>query len=164
MKTLLLIVVAAAVLTVTSAFAPSSRATVWGRVATTTTMSQQQQRKMPTVLFATDEEDKAEEEDTPIVSFSPLQVDETAAADPSPDAPPAPTPGMSAMDMNTGEVKELKFQDPDMVANTNFEISWWAWYVILIDDGFSLASCGVMSNMCVYLNKDLLLSLYSLAR
>jgi hypothetical protein len=46
-------------------------------------------------------------------------------------------------DMNTGEIKEVKWVDPAMRANTRpWDMSWWAWilfgfpFVVLADDVF----------------------------
>jgi len=41
--------------------------------------------------------------------------------------------GMMVRDMTTGEMKEVKWVDPAMSANTSpFELSWYAWLAILV--------------------------------
>ncbi|GKY92666.1 hypothetical protein MPSEU_000236600 [Mayamaea pseudoterrestris] len=53
------------------------------------------------------------------------------------------TPRNVVKDMNTGEIKEVKWVDPAMEANTRpWEMNWWAYpltlfpFVLLLDDAF----------------------------
>lgn len=39
--------------------------------------------------------------------------------------------GSIVKDMNTGEIREVKWQDPAMMANTNLVMDWWAALLIL---------------------------------
>ena len=71
------------------------------------------------------------------------------------DEPEGNTPSTSASkgsivkDMNTGEIREVKWQDPAMLANTNLVMDWWAALLIavpstlLLDDFFHFLPKGM---------------------
>lgn len=51
---------------------------------------------------------------------------------PEVNTPSASSKGSIVKDMNTGEIREVKWQDPAMLANTNLVMDWWAALLILV--------------------------------
>lgn len=49
-----------------------------------------------------------------------------------PETPKTTNKGSIVKDMNTGEIREVKWQDPAMLANTNLVMDWWAALLIAV--------------------------------
>lgn len=84
-------------------------------------------------MFSTDD-NEANTATTPPVAKPLATMEETLGSSVAPQimtSTPVERPKMLAKNMNTGEVKEVKWVDPAMAAHTNpLQMDWYVWLII----------------------------------